>query len=432
MKWLIILPLLAAQTLAVPTFPLPSIPGTRNKDATFQEVLENVWDSSVKAGYSKAAVLQFMGDTSYNAAAEGIKEVGDYIKSIDLEANVNATEEAIKDKKLAMITQIFGLKRQALRLLESIKDQYAATLNGFFQASLGTVLQAVNTAQVGLVYSKEAVFNMSNAFTLENFQDTFANAQENLQDTIENAQETMENATNAIGDAIQGSAQVVSEAGNNILESIIDFKQELSDAAENFSSQEAFHNGAVNVGVAINASINGVQQSVQDFGVFDAMDDIVQTVVGGLPEKINSIIGPVGPSEDTIVVEVEEPIVDDERPEVITDDEERPELVRESNENFEPIESVFVDDMIDDGEPVVDLSRVGDEIVVSPDVEEHVEAIDDSLIPRSDEADIAVEAENAVDFSAFVPRSFEWKLEIRKAKDEIKMTVKNLLNFATK
>ena len=69
MKWLIVLSLLS-QTLAAPT--LPSLPGPR-QGATFQDVLDDVWQNTLKAGYSKAAVIQFLGDTSVNAAVESLR-----------------------------------------------------------------------------------------------------------------------------------------------------------------------------------------------------------------------------------------------------------------------------------------------------------------------------------------------------------------------
>ena len=78
MKWLIILSLLS-QTLAAPT--LPSLPGPR-QGATFQDVLDDVWQNTLKAGYSKAAVIQFLGDTSVNAAVESLRVGTDYVKGI--------------------------------------------------------------------------------------------------------------------------------------------------------------------------------------------------------------------------------------------------------------------------------------------------------------------------------------------------------------
>ena len=80
MKWLIILSLLS-QTLAAPT--LPSLPGPR-QGATFQDVLDDVWQNTLKAGYSKAAVIQFLGDTSVNAAVESLKVGTDYVKGIGI------------------------------------------------------------------------------------------------------------------------------------------------------------------------------------------------------------------------------------------------------------------------------------------------------------------------------------------------------------
>merc|ERR1712029_1334350 len=305
---------------------------------------------------------------------------------IDLEAAVNATEETIKSEKVAMIEQVFDLKRQALRALESIKQQYAASMNGFINASVTNVLHAVTSAQAGIVMSKSAVFNLTNAMTLENIQAALVDAQQSAEEAVANAQEAVANATQQIGQAIEDSAQLVQDTGNDVLASIVEIKQDLHDAAEEFDSQQAFHNGTVNLGVVINASIHGLQESVDNFGVFDALDDMVQTVVGGVPEKINSLIMPIG-DEEEVDQEVEE-----DRPEI------RDNLVVETHENFEPIEPKFFDNMFDMGSPVEEeveevkevkdefiadeirdvdprLFNVEEELVVVPDVEVHVEPL---------------------------------------------------------
>merc|ERR1712117_604956 len=162
-----------------------------------------------------------------------------------------------------------------------------------------------------------------------------------------------------------------------------------------------------NLGVVINASIHGLQESVDNFGVFDALDDMVQTVVGGVPEKINSLIMPIGDEEE----------IEEERPEI------RDNLVVETHENFEPIEPKFFDNMFDMGSPVEEeveevkevkdefiademrdvdprLFNVEEELVVVPDVEVHVEPLMvDEILERSD-------FEEEVDEYQVVPRSF--------------------------
>ena len=318
-----------------------------------------------------------------------------------------------------MIEQMFDLKRQALRALESIKQQYAASLNGFINASVTNVLHAVTSAQAGIVMSKSAVFNMTNAMTLENIQAALVDAQQSAEEAVANAQEAVANATQQIGQAIEDSAQLVQDTGNDVLASIVEIKQDLHDAAEEFDSQQAFHNGTVNLGVVINASIHGLQESVDNFGVFDALDDMVQTVVGGVPEKINSLIMPIG-DEEEVDQEAEEEVeedVEEERPEI------RDNLVVETHENFEPIEPKFFDNMFDMGSPVEEeveevkevkdefiadeirdvdprLFNVEEELVVVPDVEVHVEPLMvDEILERSD-------FEEEVDEYQVVPRSF--------------------------
>merc|ERR1712029_757224 len=213
-------------------------------------------------------------------------------------------------------------------------------------------------------------------------------AQQSAEEAVANAQEAVANATQQIGQAIEDSAQLVQDTGNDVLASIVEIKQDLHDAAEEFDSQQAFHNGTVNLGVVINMGIHGLQESVDNFGVFDALDDMVQTVVGGVPEKINSLIMPIGDEEE--VEEEAEDDVEEERPEI------RDNLVVETHENFEPIEPKFFDNMFDMGSPVEEeveevkqvkdefiadeirdvdprLFNVEEELVVVPDVEVHVD-----------------------------------------------------------
>merc|ERR1712029_1255939 len=240
-------------------------------------------------------------------------------------------------------------------------------------------------------------------------------AQQSAEEAVANAQEAVANATQQIGQAIEDSAQLVQDTGNDVLASIVEIKQDLHDAAEEFDSQQAFHGGTVNLGVVINASIHGLQESVDNFGVFDALDDMVQTVVGGVPEKINSLIMPIG-DEEEVDQEAEED-VEEERPEI------RDNLVVETHENFEPIEPKFFDNMFEMGSPVEEeveevkevkdefiadeirdvdprFFNVEEELVVVPDVEVHVEPLMvDEILERSD-------FEEEVDEYQVVPRSF--------------------------
>ena len=71
--------------------------------ATFRDVLKQVSDDTVMAAKSKTAVLQFLGESTVNAALEGIDIGVDFARNIDVEDRINKTEQAILDAKLAKI-----------------------------------------------------------------------------------------------------------------------------------------------------------------------------------------------------------------------------------------------------------------------------------------------------------------------------------------
>ena len=73
---------------------------------------------------------------------------------IEIETAVNRTEENIKANKIAMIESIFSVKRQALRALTSIKEQYTAALSAFFNASIQNLNAALVAAQNGITGNK--------------------------------------------------------------------------------------------------------------------------------------------------------------------------------------------------------------------------------------------------------------------------------------
>ena len=60
------------------------------------------------------------------------------------------TEEAVKANKIAMIESVFDVKRQALRALSSIKQQYTAIMSSFFNASIENLNTALTAAQNGM------------------------------------------------------------------------------------------------------------------------------------------------------------------------------------------------------------------------------------------------------------------------------------------
>ena len=420
MKWLFILPLFLTSVLTAPTLPKLNLPLPNfevRQHATLGGALNDVVQDTLKAGYSGAAVLQFLGGTTVNAGVEAYKAGQNYVKesidSIDLEAAVNATEEVVKEEKIAMIERVFEFKRQALRSLEAIKNQYAAAMNGFITGSLNNVNAALATAGATIVMSKDAAVTLSESLTMDN-----------LDQAMQEAQDSMNEALNDINGAIEDSAEAVQEAGNQFLESVVSIKEELSEAAENFNSQQAFHNGTVNLGVVINATVNGVQQSAQDFGVFHALDNMVHAVVAGVPEKINSVL----PEEVRAVLKAKPEVVETE---VETDDSETLLRTLDYEENavdfdgeteqieiepkilpnmpeMEPTDDTDDDEIhiiVHDKAPKkLETTINGQEMV--PELMEEPEKVEvyvDGILARTDTEDILGEDY----FSAAVPRGFE-------------------------
>ena len=84
-----IISILASCAFAAPTV-------QNNQAKTLSEVLNKAGNDTLKALYSKAAILQFVGQTAANAAVEGGRSSAEYVTGINFEANLNKTEERIK------------------------------------------------------------------------------------------------------------------------------------------------------------------------------------------------------------------------------------------------------------------------------------------------------------------------------------------------
>ena len=94
---------------------------------------------------------------------------------------------------------------------------------------------------------------------------------------------------------------------------------QIAEAAENFDSQDLVHNANLNLGLAVNATFQGVESVVEDLGVFDSLDTIIHSV-GNVPLKLNGMIdstlGEDSAEEDEGVI-VEDPVVPEITAEII-------------------------------------------------------------------------------------------------------------------
>ena len=114
----------------------------------------------------------------------GVRIGVDYANGLEIEAAVNKTEEVIKANKVAMIESIFDVKRQALRALSSIKQQYTAALNAFINASINNLNQALVATQNGITLSKTLVADLASQVTIDNISEGITDAQDSINDVI--------------------------------------------------------------------------------------------------------------------------------------------------------------------------------------------------------------------------------------------------------
>jgi len=200
-----------------------------------------------------------------------------------------------------MIESIFDVKRQALRALSSIKQQYTAALNAFINASINNLNQALVATQNGITLSKTLVADLASQVTIDNISEGITDAQD------------------SINDVINDSLDNLNSTGNILLESLINTKMQIAEAAENFDSQDLVHNANLNLGLAVNATFQGVESVVEDLGVFDSLDTIIHSV-GNVPLKLNGMIdstlGEDSAEEDEGVI-VEDPVVPEVTAEII-------------------------------------------------------------------------------------------------------------------
>jgi hypothetical protein len=264
---------------------------------TFGDVLTDVADDMTRVVKSTAGVVTFVGETTANAGVEAGKTAFEYVNAIEVEAHLNATEDAVKANKVAMIESIFDVKRNALRAVIDFQKQYSAAMVAFLNMSIENVNAALVAAQQGISVSKEAVANIA------------------AEVTIENAQAAVGNAQAAANAAIETSVTLIETTGEALVESLVKTKEVLHEAASNFNSQDLLHSGEVNLGLAINASFSGATSVADQFGVFDTIDHIVHSMVD-IPAKMDTLLSTVG--DVTITTTTDEEPVEASETEIIT------------------------------------------------------------------------------------------------------------------
>ena len=88
----------------------------------------------------------------------GLRSGAKFANGLEIEAAVNRTEEAVKANKIAMIESVFAVKRQALRAVSSIKQEFTAVMSSFLNASIDNLNTALTAAQNGMIGIKNNIF----------------------------------------------------------------------------------------------------------------------------------------------------------------------------------------------------------------------------------------------------------------------------------
>lgn len=258
-------------------------PTSTNKDATLAELIEKVSNDTMMVVKSKAAVVQFLTETAANAAAEGGRNgvgfVSDVAKRIELEAGLNKTEEYVKREKIAMIGAVFNLKRQFLKAMESIQQGLSAQFQGVINGLNNNFNNALNATSTSISISKSAAADFYGSMSWNN-----------TLGMINNSTDQLGQLGHEMNDAITNTTQAIQDAFNNYLNETVKAKEALAESVESFNSQNLFHQGEHALNVGINATFNGVGLFGNASGIFQALDNLIQSAVG-IPNKINTLIG---------------------------------------------------------------------------------------------------------------------------------------------
>jgi len=271
-----------------------------NKFDTLQEGVETLTKDLSNVVESKTGALTFIGGTTFNwtvdaagAASEGIGQASNYVGSISLqgiEGGLNDTESAILVQKVAMIQKLFNAKRRVLQTLGLWKAQVNAGLNAFannlsnlYTSSLGSISVAVNT---------------TTTIVTETIPTTF----------------TWNNTINSIGGAYNATAASITATGSDLITALLGVKQQMHETLENFDSQEALVQQTNNIALKLNATMNGISDISEAWGVFDAFDNIMGGIhgisvgVGKVPLKIKTYL--TGTEDEETEVATTEPPLD--------------------------------------------------------------------------------------------------------------------------
>ncbi len=120
---------------------------------------------------------------------------------------------------------------------------------GFINQTIESLNNAITATQNGLTVSKTLVADAAAAISVEN-------------------------AQTAVTTAIESTSNVIQTTGQALIQALVSTKEELADSLNSFDSQATIHDGKVNLGMAINASLQGAENYAEQAGVFQVSTQI--------------------------------------------------------------------------------------------------------------------------------------------------------------
>lgn len=128
----------------------------------------------------KDSILQ----NAANELMEAIEEddFSSLLLNANWEADLNATEDEVKKRKIEMIGALFDAKRQVIRTLGDLKNAKGKLL----QEAIEQVANASQSVATGLSVSKQIAVNITNSLTFENINSTLYNTINNINQALNN------------------------------------------------------------------------------------------------------------------------------------------------------------------------------------------------------------------------------------------------------
>ena len=174
------------------------------------------------------------------------------------------------------------------RALGNATEAQAEFVADVYEAAVGQINQAVTATMGGIILSKSFMANITT-----NFPAVMEDLGESIEDSIDDAQDfvadSIDDAQDFVADAVEATSNATQEAASSLIYSMLSVKEQLHNMATNFSSQQAVNSGIFSIGLNLNATVTTAEGYASDFGIFAAMDDIVQ-MFGQIPKKINELL----------------------------------------------------------------------------------------------------------------------------------------------